>query len=358
MAAVLTASTAPASNDVVVRLADRLVATQNAFGHWGEFGQTGEVVAGLVRAYELTGDVSYRDAAERAGQFILGDAGYDPGTATFAISPFAGETYGLSRLADIAADPAAWSTPVAGFFAQVSDERGAQDFVDSIIADNVAPFAVYDIARYALAAHAVDGTDKDAFRSGIMAALAAVEQSSDAIPTVFGLGVGVWGLASTGPLDGTLLPPGGPDLGGLALSDLPGVLAFHQDFDGLDGAAGDFYGRFTHVGGTGHTETTAMGTLGLEAARRSDPLAYPFADRVAAGRGVLADGVSPEGAVYFLIGDSGTSSAHNLAGETLEALPEPGTGAALAVLGALLAGRPRREDSLRGVARGPTTRYA
>ena len=317
MAAV--ALTAPAAGDTVTRAADRLVAQQAANGSWvGEAGYTGSIVAGLVNAYDITGNLSYKTAAEAGGTWILNNS---------APNLYGDEAYALTGLSSLAANPAnnAWRTAVTDFYTAVKDgEGGTSGYIGGFSSIDPSTATFY-LANHTVAAFYVDATDRMVWRSGLIDYLADVTDS--AYYPVMALGVAVWGLAQTGPMDAAPVAPSaapGSTWYGKTLADLPGVLAGHQVADG--DYAGSFYYRFDHTGpgGTapsGFTEDAVFGTLGLMAADDADP-GLSYDDEILAARTVLAAGVATIGSVYEHIW-SGGATYHAYAGETLQALPGP-----------------------------------
>ncbi|GAH62678.1 unnamed protein product, partial [marine sediment metagenome] len=197
--------------------------------------------------------------------------------------------------------------------------------------------AVYDIARHTVAAFYVDAGDKATWRSGLVTALADVDDGDDS--PVMALGAAVWALAKTGAVDGTPVDSGaspGSLWDGVTLGDLPAMLAGEQAPDG------SFYTKFDHNQGYGYTETTALGGLGLIAAHADNP-SLGYEDEIYDARLVLAGGVDTGGEVYWKIGDSGQPQYYFAAGETLEVIPEPGVMSILAISAMAFLARRRRK---------------
>ena len=318
------------TGEAVKRAADSLVDSQTDRGDWYDVGYTGEPTAGLVHAFEVIPDLAYRTAAEIAGSAILDDSGYDGIKGTFALSPFATEAYALTRVADISPDDI-WRQAATDLFAQISATSGAEVYLDDLISRDQPSFSVYDLARLAVAAHNVDGQERDVYRSKLIEVLPMISNASAA--PVFALGMGVWGLASTGEMDDMALPVGSPELGGRTLAELPPLLAGFQDPEG------DFAAFFSPPGAaTGFTETTAAAALGLLASQARDPVTFDFTGEISAVISVLAGGVDMDGSVYNEVGVSLTGNEHFLVGQTLEVIPEPSSmvlfGVSLTVLAA------------------------
>ncbi|KPK78886.1 MAG: hypothetical protein AMJ81_14610, partial [Phycisphaerae bacterium SM23_33] len=305
--------------DAITRAANDLVADQKAAGSWGEFGFTGESVAGLVHAYQLTGTAGYKTAAEDGGDYCLyNEGGYTAPPGKYRDGLFAGGSYGVTRLSEISADPAdnAWRTAVEDLYHQIKKDVGTQDYVDAYLNDSNAEdtSAAYDLARHTVAAYYVSATDRAIFRSGLIDALGDVDDGDDA--PVMALGAAVWALARTGDLDSTLVDSGaapGSLWDGVTLADLPGMLVSQQALDG------SFYTRFDHDQGSGFTETSVMGALGLIAAHQAAP-SLRYGDEIVKARLVLASGVDVGGEVYWKIADEDFASQYYLAGESLEVL--------------------------------------
>jgi len=328
--------------DAIERAGDRLVAQQAGNGSWaGETGFTGSIVAGLVNAYSITGDASYKTAAESGGTWILNNS-----------SPnfYGDEAYALTGLSSLAADPGsnAWRTAASGYYAWVQGRPGGTaGYISAFSATNPSN-AVFYLSPHAVAANYVSADDKALWHQGVIDFLATVDDSTADYP-VMALGAATWALAQSGAMDGTLVDPSAPSgstWDGVTLADLPGMLAGHQVASGDN--AGSFFWRFDHAapsGGdpSGFTEDTVFGTLGLIAADDADP-SLGYDDEILAARTVLAGGVATDGKVYEHIW-SGGMNYHTYAGETLEALPEPATLGLLAAGGLVGLMRRRRRPA-------------
>ncbi len=341
----LIASTATAGmiEDAVTRSANGLVTGQQPAGSWSEFGFTGESVAGLAHAYELTGLAVYKVAAEAGALYCVYDeGGYDPGTGTYAFNGlYASGAYALTRISEISATPASngYRTAVDNFYEQARISTGTQNYVNYYRDDSFAEDSsgVYDLARHTVSAYYVGATEKHLFRQGLIMALGDIDNGDNA--PVMALGAAVWALSQTGPLDST---PVNPVVGpgslwyGVTLADLPDLLVGQQTLDG------SFNTTFDPADGSGFTETATMAALGLIAADE----AYPspgYGAEILSARLALAGGVDVGGEVYWEIGDSSYADSAFLAGETLEVLPEPST-LLLMVFGGIMCGRRRRKN--------------
>ena len=322
-------------NDAIPRVTYGLLANQAGSGSWDELGFTGEPVAGLANIYALTAAAGYKTAAERGGDYCLYDeGGYDAGTGTYTYGLYSGGAYALTRLSEISANPASntWRTAVDDFYEQVRTGAGTQNYIDDYLNDANAEdsSAVYDIARHTVSAFYTGATDQSTWRSGLIDALADIDGGDDS--PVMALGAATWGLALTGALDSTVIYSASTSyFRNVMLSELPAMLAGHQDTDG------SFFTKFSHGRGSGFTETTAMAALGLIAANGST-----YASEILDARLVLAGGVDTGGEVYWEIGDNSYPQSYFTAGETLEVLPEPATLVILGIGGMISLCRRRR----------------
>ncbi len=142
-------ATAGPIDDAITRAAGNLVADQTGPGSWGEFGFTGEAVAGLANAYTLTATAAYKTAAESGGDYCLYDeGGYNSGTGSYTWGLYAGAAYALTRLSEISGNPASnsWRTAVADDF----NERNATSEINWYRSNADDSSSVYDLARLAL----------------------------------------------------------------------------------------------------------------------------------------------------------------------------------------------------------------
>jgi hypothetical protein len=111
---------------------------------------------------------------------------------------------------------------------------------------------------------------------------------------VMALGVAVWALAQTGPLDEIFIPPSGegaPYWNGKKPKDLPNLLSSHQ-VAGDQPGAGSFYWQFQHGEGdlNNCTEAAIFATLGLVAASKANPALNPDS-AISTARDALLGGV-------------------------------------------------------------------
>jgi len=325
-----------------VAAADRLVGQQAGDGRWaGEEAYTGSIVPGLVRAYQMTGKAAYKTAAMLGGNYILASAG-----GNF----YGDEAYALTCLSDISGDPASnpWRTSVGDFYTAVESYPhgggGTSGYLSFFGASDPSLAAFY-VGHHAVAAHYVDATDKAVWRGGLIDFLGDISDATALYP-VMGLGVSVWALAMTGPMDGTLVDPSAPPgstWDGVALEDLPDMLLGHQKSTGDH--AGSFYWQFGHGSSSGgqpygYTEDTVFGTLGLMATHSAGFADYSVA--IGLGYGAVASGVGSDGKVYDHLW-SGTVDQHCFAGDALRLMiPEPATLSLLGLSSLVLWARRRR----------------
>ena len=312
-------------------IADRLVAEQDPNGSWpDEADFTGSIVAGMVSAYEVAEYAEYKAAAELGGNFIL----------NYAQGNFYGdEAYALARLTEITTDPA-YADTVRDFYNGLDTYayiRGYQETDRSNI--------VFYMAHHTVAAHMVDANDAGVWRQALIQYLSLIDDDVAYYP-VMSLGVTTWALAQTGPLDDTKIDPfgliGEKYWQGVALSDLPDILASHQVFTPSDPNltpsdpnltpsdpnVGTFYHRFDHAPAdegfkaSGYTEDTIFGVLGLLAAATAE---RDFNEEILSAKVSLCSPVSSDGIVYEHI--SGGASYYTYGGELLQAIPftEPAT---------------------------------
>jgi len=305
-----------------------LVSNQAANGTWVESsGYTGAIVAGLVNAYDITGTVAYRTAAEKGGIYIVNTAG-----GNF----YGDEAYGLTMLSEASATPAsnAWRTQVSNFYQEVINGRGTASYITALKAGYAEASApVYYLAQHTMAACYVNATDKGVWRSELINTLAGLTDT-DFYP-VMALGAAVQALASTGAgLDATVI---GGSWGATTLADLPAILAARQVGSGA--YADTFAAQLNDDTYAGYTEDAAFATLGLVAADNAGWSAEILAARLA-----LSNGVDGTGRIDENIIDGG-AQYYAYVGETLQALPEPATLSLLA-LGSIFLARSRKRKNL------------
>jgi hypothetical protein len=254
------------------------------------------ITSGQVSAYQATGNSIYKAYAEIGGHYILCTTdGQFCGT----------EAYSLARLSEIAADPCdnQWHTALSDFYQHLAEEYGTDQYLYGFL--QVEPYAaVLDLAHHVVAAYYANAPDKELWRQALIDSLMRVEDSSTDFP-VMALGMATWALASTGPLDDTLIDPAGT---GAAywrqkeLCDLPYLLLSHQVPTGTP-YAGSFFRRLDHGGGphgnlaAGYTQDAIWATLGLICARKADPTLHIDTEILAAQQ-ALPRGIDNTGKVF------------------------------------------------------------
>lgn len=317
-----TAAFARSVNEAFTAVADLLVASQHPAGMWaGEDDYTGSIVAGLVRAYEVTGDDDYLAAAELGVSYILDVAGGNY---------FGDEAYALARLAEATGEPA-----YAGVAREFYDALDTAAYISGFDATDRSN-AVFYIAHHAVAAHKVGAADAALWRSAVMEYLSRIDDDLAYYP-VMSLGAATWALAQTGPMDATKLDSDGDGAGywvDVALSDLPGILVTCMESSG--GPEGSFCHRFDHAAAgpgfeaSGYTEDTVFGLLGLIAA---DAAGWDLDQEIQKATNALAAAVSPSGFVWeHTILRTGRATVHwTYGGELLEAMQSGADGGVVAL---------------------------
>jgi hypothetical protein len=281
--------------EIIEAIASRL-AENGAIGP-NEVDFAGSIAAGMVSAYELTGDNSYWISAELAGESILSTASGN----------FKGdEVFALVCLSQICSDPNenSWRTVLCDFYQKVQNSVDGTEGYISQFASVGPSTAVFNLAYYVIAAYYVDAVDKQIWRGALANYLAQVDNNSSDCPVML-LGIATWALTLTGGLDDTLLDTSGT---GAAcwnhkkLNDLPAILMEHQVSAG-ELYAGSFYMWFDHSGdGTGslssdYIENTLFATLGLVGAYRENPYEEIKAAIIAA-RQAIFEIIDTDGSLY------------------------------------------------------------
>ncbi len=301
-------------------VADGLVDKQDSGGFWqGEPQYTGSIVSGLVCAYEVTGKMEYKTAAELGGIFIFSDA---------AGNYYGDEAYALARLSKISPDPLNndWRNELIAFYERVRTmEGGTSGYIEGF--QTIDPStAVFYLGYHTMAAFYVNAVEKALWRTALISYLSEVDDETATYP-VLAVGVATMGLASTGPLDSTSIrtPPDGQAFWtGKQLADLPGLLVGRQVPDGED-YAGSFYWKLLAGSccenpgcGTcaGYTEDTIFAVMGLITAAKNTS---DYNAAILAAREILPIGVYSDGTVYEHIWLGGPSY-HAYAGEMLQVL--------------------------------------
>jgi len=235
---------------------------------------TGSIVAGMVSAYEITDDYNCLTCAEQRGNDILSTA-----DGSFC----GGEVFALCCLSQISSDPSdnPWRTSVSDFYQDVKNSVGGTEgyiYQFARLRRAEPSTEVFLLAYYVVAAYYVDAQDKEIWREALINYLAQIDDYSSDFP-VMALGIATWALATTGPLDDTLIDPSGIGAAywsGKELADLPILILSHQVADG-ELYAGSFYRRFDHSDDgsdccvSGYTEDAIFATLGLIRASWGNP---------------------------------------------------------------------------------------
>ncbi|MBN2589579.1 MAG: hypothetical protein JXA96_06945 [Sedimentisphaerales bacterium] len=300
----VTSGSAMPIRESVENIADRLVSEQSKdivnMGIWPNEGDfTGSIVAGMVDAYELTCDPTYKESAELGGNYIL--------WSSFGSFFYGDEAYALTRLSDISDDPNnnSWRDALIDFFYFVETEPGGtQVYIDSFIGSEPSA-AVFYMACNVVAAYYVDANDKEIWRQGLIDWLSIIDDNTSWYPVV-ALGATTWALAKTTPLNETFIDPnaqevlfwdkmidpngfGVPYWKDKKLMDLPNLLLSHQVPDG-EPYAGSFYWRFEYnaddpnsyahdlTDPNGFTEDTIFPVMGLAAAAEAARVEPNYAD--------------------------------------------------------------------------------
>lgn len=281
---------------------------------------TGSFVAGMVSAYETTDDSEYLTCAEQGGKCILSTAN----------GIFCGdEVFALCRLSQISSDPSCnlWRSAVSDFFEGIrSNILGTEGYIRQFT-DVEPSTAVFNLAYYVVAAYYVEAEDRKIWRNTLIDCLSQIDDHCSDFP-VMSLGIATWSLATTGPLDDTLIDPyrkGTPYWIGKKLEDLPALLASHQVPVG-DLYAGSFYWRFDHDAGdlgscvSGYIEDTIFATIGLISASQAN-LDLKLDAAINAACQTLLDAVNSEGKVVEHLGVQ-NSDSYTFSGEMLLVLSE------------------------------------
>ena len=322
-------------SEAITAIADRLEAEQikdgDYLGSWPhEAVFTGSIVAGMVDAYELTGESDYKVSSQLGGNYIFR-------TTQYGFYPE--EVLAFTRLSAIADDPLdnVWQAAVSYFYFEVKYgfDGGTYGYISAHFGRDPSE-VVISLANHVVAAYYVNAKDREIWRQGLITWLSHVDDSC-AFP-VTALGIATWALAKTGPLDETLIDPfgtGAPYWNMKRLIDLPDLLLSHQVPDGESGA-GSFYWLFDHGDGglgetqiSGYTEDTIFATRGLIAAYMAnpdpndpnDPNNPKLTSAILSAQEVLLGSVGPDGRISELLFQEG-SFYYLYAGEMLNVLRE------------------------------------
>ena len=329
---VSTQTSLPASpidvDQVIKNVADKLESTQTKEGEskgaWlNNIEFTGAITVGMVDAYHRVDESSYWSCAELAGQYIL---------STSDGHLYSDEALALTRLSDSMDDPLdnTWRTEVSHFYTEIKESSIGTEGYIALYAGAEPSAVVLCLAEHVVAAYTVGAEDIEIWRQGLIDTLSQIDGNCS-FP-VLALGSATWALAQTGPLDGTLIDPGGEKTSYWdmkKLEDLPDLLLSHQ-VPADQSMAGSFYWRLDHSDGglgvpvNGYTEDTIYSTLGLVAAYQTAPV--PREDvksAIVAAQTALLNGVTPQGWVCERLSQEGLVCCV-YAGEMLQVLCELG----------------------------------
>jgi hypothetical protein len=301
-------------------------------------------LTGLLNAFFQTGTTAYKTAATSAGHYIVN---YETSLGSGTPNYIGDEAYALTRLSALAGD-SSYAASVKTFYdstvrGSTSGTAGYISRLEGSYSEHSQP--TFYLAFHTLAAYAtnVNALDKQAWRNATVQELGTVTNSDD-FP-VEAVGAALFAIASTGPLDSTLVKPGaanGSFWFGVKLSDLPGIVARQQVTAGAETGAFN-YQLDTTAGGTGLAEDAAFATLGLEAAFQSNPVLYNYGTAITSAVSALSQGITNgAGAVHQDMYDTSSPHTNYYNGEVLEAIPEPVGMGALAVGAMFLARRKKR----------------
>jgi len=318
--------------DVVETIAVRLEQAQDKMGwNMGSWPEeelfTGSLTAGMVGAYECTGDYTYRTASRRAGYYILRAANQSGNL-------LGDETYALVRLSEVSRLVESglsnvWFFNLSEFYASMRKpnyEEATEAYLAYFEGEEPST-TVFLLAHYVVGAYYVDDPDKELWRDALVQHLSYVDDGSS--HPVMALGAATWALAQIDGLDDTPVASDGGSTywEGTVLRDLPALLLSHQVPAG-EAYGGSFYWRFDHSevvpGGIGYgfTEDVIYATLGLVAAASaagSDDANEDFALAITAAQEALLRGVDEDGKVYEHLAQVG-QTYHAYEGEMLQAL--------------------------------------
>lgn len=297
---------------------------------------TGPSCAGLIAAYLQNGSSAYLSSATAAANFIVT---YETNLSSGTPNYVGDEAYALARLTEVGGNTS-YAVSVKNFYdstvrGRAGGTNGYISQLESNYTKNGLPEhsqATFYLAEHTLAAYAaqVNAIDKAAWRNAMIQELGDVT-NSDLFP-VEATGVALFALASTGPLDSTLVNPSaqpGSFWNGVKLSDLPGIVARQQVTTGLK--IGSFNDQLDNpAAGTGFAEDAAFATLGLIGAEKQNFLQYNYSTQILAAQNAMFQGEDATGAIHQDLYDTTTPHFNYINGEVLQATPEP---ACLALLG-------------------------
>lgn len=257
----------------------------------------GSIVAGMVSAYELIGDNSYKISAELAGENIL----------SAASGNFKGdEVFAIARLSQICGTQCSdlWWTILCDFYRNVQNGVGGTEGYIFQLASAGPSTAVFNLAYYVVTAYYVDAADKEIWRRELVNCLIQIDDDTSDSPVMV-LGIATWALTLTGGLDNTLLDPnqtGATCWHKKKLKDLPAMLLKHQvPADAL--YAGRFFRHFDYGGDVSSylsgcdIEDTICATLGLIGACQNSP-EPEIEEAIIAATQAIVEMIGPNGELY------------------------------------------------------------
>jgi len=330
----------------ITSAADKIVSNQNGNGSWTDMGSTdftGATAAGLVAAYDRTGNSTYMTSAQNGAGFFMNNS-----------SLLGDEAFALTQLSTLQpnTNSNAYRTAAQNYFNTVSNGTGGTStYVNNFVAHytNFNPpdqsQAVIYLAYYTTAAYAVNANDRAVWRSGLLGALGQIDDN-DYYP-VASLGMAVWALAQTGNGLSAATTLSGPStiLNGKTLAQLSALLASEIVPSGPN--AGTFFYDFGQTQ-SGYTEDAAMGLMGLEAAYSADAT-LNYGALISGCQLALSGCIGNDGSTYYDMNHD-TPTLNVFGGRALGALsasvPEPFGGSMLFSIGTLyLIGRRRQSTN-------------
>jgi hypothetical protein len=230
----------------VQAIADQLVAEQIPegvrTGTWPkEATFTRSIITGVVGAYEPTFQSAYKASVKLVGDYVL----------LFAQENFfCDETFALTHLSQIAADPRdnAWLTAVSTFYSSIETDHhdNIQGYIGRFVWTEPSTDVFYS-ASHVVATYFVDAIDKEMQRLGLIIRLTQGANASQY--PVMAMGIAMRALVRKDLLNDTFIPSSGEDApylnGKKPFEDQPDLLSGHQVAEGRLGA-GSIYWQSHH----------------------------------------------------------------------------------------------------------------